>query len=43
MASLLKLYQIRELLLRSISSALQVNPIFLFLYDNEQARFFFTL
>ncbi len=39
MTSLLKLYQIRELLLHSISSTLQVSYIFLFLYDSGTARF----
>ena len=39
MASLLKLYQIRELLLSSISSTLQVDNITLLLYDSGPARF----
>jgi len=39
MASLLKMHQIRELLLTSISSALQVSPVCLLLYDSGQARF----
>ncbi len=39
MATLLKLYQIRELLLHSISSALQTSSIFLFLYDSGTACF----
>ena len=39
MASLLKMHQIRELLLTSISSALQVSPVCLLLYDSGRARF----
>ena len=39
MASLLKLYQIRELLLQSISTALQVGHASLLLYDNARDRF----
>jgi len=39
MASLLKKYQIRELLLKSISSALQVHPLYLLLYEDAQQRF----
>lgn len=40
LTSLLKLHQIRELLLTSISSALQVNSVCLLLYDNPAAYFF---
>lgn len=39
MASLLKLSQVRELLLQSISTALQVNRVFLFIYDHSTACF----
>jgi two-component system NtrC family sensor kinase len=38
-ASLLKKHQIRELLLRSISSALQVSRVCLFLYDRDAGCF----
>lgn len=39
MASLLKICQVRDLLLQSISSALQVSLVFLFLYDHGKACF----
>jgi len=39
MASLLKKYQIRELLLKSLSASLQVNSLYLLLYEEEQGRF----
>ena len=39
MASLLKIHQIRELLLKSISSALQVSRVCLFLYDSDAGCF----
>jgi two-component system NtrC family sensor kinase len=39
LTSLLKLHQIREYLLASISSALQVSPVCLLLYDDSAAHF----